>query len=161
MKSVANRRAACLMHSARSVGGYLEKGIHIPMAQGRSTKTISMIKWIWTSGLSIKNSLSLEGFGLTACASSPGMPAGLYREVQFSIEEQPLGRIVKRFRGGLVFKAPRWLYPSTLGPRGSRRVDRLRVLPGDARGACQDVCRERWYGDGLAFGVQGLDMETA
>jgi len=34
-----------------------------PMAQGRSTKIISMIKWIWTSRWSIKNSLSL-GFGL-------------------------------------------------------------------------------------------------
>jgi len=31
-----------------------------PMAQGRSTKTISMIKWIRTSRLSIKNSVSLE-----------------------------------------------------------------------------------------------------
>ena len=29
------------------------------MAQGRSTKIISMIKWIRTSRLSIKNSLSL------------------------------------------------------------------------------------------------------
>ena len=38
--------------------GYLEKGIQIPMAQGRSTKIISMIKWIRTSRLSIKNSLS-------------------------------------------------------------------------------------------------------
>jgi len=33
--------------------------IQTPMAQGRSTKIISMIKWIWTSRLSIKNSLSL------------------------------------------------------------------------------------------------------
>jgi len=30
-----------------------------PMAQGRSTKIISMIKWIRTSRLSIKNSLSV------------------------------------------------------------------------------------------------------
>jgi len=33
-------------------------GIQTPMAQGRSTKTISMIKWIRTSRLSINNSLS-------------------------------------------------------------------------------------------------------
>ena len=32
-----------------------------------------------------------------------------------SIEEQLLGRNVKRFRGGLVFKAHRILYHSTLG----------------------------------------------
>ena len=38
--------------------GYLEKGIQTPMAQGRSTKTISMIKWIRTSRLSRKNALS-------------------------------------------------------------------------------------------------------
>ena len=31
-----------------------------PMAQGRSTQIISMIKWIRTSRLSIKNSLSLQ-----------------------------------------------------------------------------------------------------
>jgi len=42
----------------RWVLGYLEKGIQTPMAQGRSTKIVSMIKWIRTSRLSIKNSLS-------------------------------------------------------------------------------------------------------
>jgi hypothetical protein len=34
-----------------------------------------------------------------------------------SIQEQLLRRIVKRFRGGLVFKAHRLLFHSTLGPR--------------------------------------------
>ena len=37
--------------------GYLEKGIQTPMAQGRSTKIMSTIKWIRTSGLLMKNSL--------------------------------------------------------------------------------------------------------
>ena len=37
--------------------GYLEKGIQTPMAQGRSTKIISMIKLIRTSILSMKKSL--------------------------------------------------------------------------------------------------------
>jgi len=41
--------------------GYLEKGIQTPRSQGRSTKIISMIKWIRTSRLSIKNSLSGVG----------------------------------------------------------------------------------------------------
>ena len=36
----------------------MEKGIQTPMAQGRSTEIISMIKWIRTSRLSIQNSLS-------------------------------------------------------------------------------------------------------
>jgi len=40
------------------MSGYLEKGIQTPMAQGRSTKIISMFKWIQTSRLSIKNSLA-------------------------------------------------------------------------------------------------------
>ena len=38
---------------------YLEKGIQTLVAQGRSTKTISMIMWTRTSRLSIKISLSL------------------------------------------------------------------------------------------------------
>jgi len=33
------------------------------MAQGRSSKIISMIKWIWTIRLSIKNSLSVHTAG--------------------------------------------------------------------------------------------------
>ena len=36
----------------------MEKGIQTPMAQGRPTKIISMMKWIRTSRLSRKNTLS-------------------------------------------------------------------------------------------------------
>ena len=36
---------------------------------------------------------------------------------KFSTQEQSLRRILKRFRGGLVFKAHRLLYHSTLGSR--------------------------------------------
>jgi len=50
-------------------------GIQTPMAQGRSTKTILVIKWIRTSRLSIKNSLSAGGVqgavGLGARPSNP------------------------------------------------------------------------------------------
>ena len=42
------------------MSGHLEKGIHTPMAQGRSTKIISMIEWIRTSRLLTKKSLSAE-----------------------------------------------------------------------------------------------------
>jgi len=45
-------------------------GIQIPMAQGRSTKIISMIQWIRTSRLSIKNSLSLSRDAGTIMESS-------------------------------------------------------------------------------------------
>ena len=40
--------------------GYMEQGIQTPMAQGRSTKIISMIKWIRTSRLVVKKELSLS-----------------------------------------------------------------------------------------------------
>ena len=39
------------------------------MAQGRSTKIITMIKWIGTSRLSIKNPLSLQGATMTSSAA--------------------------------------------------------------------------------------------
>ena len=42
--------------------GYLQKGIQTPMAQGRSTNIISMIRWIRTSTSSIQNSLSGRRF---------------------------------------------------------------------------------------------------
>ena len=46
----------------RQVLGYLAKPIQTPMAQGRSTKLISTIKWVRTSRLSTKISLSLLTF---------------------------------------------------------------------------------------------------
>ena len=52
-----------MMHEAD-----LDRQVQTPMAQGRSTKIISMIKWIWTSRLSIKNSLSRPAGGLAAPA---------------------------------------------------------------------------------------------
>ena len=55
-------RRAAVAHSAdvmrtgtcvrgKYIVDYLEKGVHVPMAQGRSTEVISMIKWIRTSRL--------------------------------------------------------------------------------------------------------------
>ena len=44
----------------RSTQGYLEKAIQTPMAQGRSTEIISMMKWIETSRFSIQNSFSFR-----------------------------------------------------------------------------------------------------
>jgi len=41
----------------RKILGFLKKEIEFPMAQCRSSKITSMIKWIRTSKLSIKNSL--------------------------------------------------------------------------------------------------------
>ena len=45
-------------HWRYSLLGYLGMGIRTPMARGRSTKIISMMKWIRTSRLSTKISLS-------------------------------------------------------------------------------------------------------
>ena len=38
------------------------------------------------------------------------------------LPEQPLSKTVKRFRGGLVFKAHRLLYHSTLGLRVIKKI---------------------------------------
>ena len=47
--------------SRRETHGYLEKGVQTPMAQGRSTRIILMIKWVRVSRLSTKKSLSVIG----------------------------------------------------------------------------------------------------
>jgi len=52
--------------------GYLKKGM-TPIAQGRSTKIISMIQWIRTSRLSINNSLSP---GVSEMVIAFGVPDG-------------------------------------------------------------------------------------
>ena len=46
-----------------------------------------------------------------------GYGRGVSEGRQFSIEEQLIGRNVERFQGGLVLKAHRWLYHSTLSSR--------------------------------------------
>ena len=53
----------------------------------------------------------------------------LYRSVQFSIQEQLLCRNVKRFRGGLVFKAHRLWYHPTLGSRIIKKKKKQAPLP--------------------------------
>jgi hypothetical protein len=55
------------------MSGYLETGIQTPMAQGRSTKIISIIQWIRTSRLSIKKSLSLPDLCLDALGGVVGL----------------------------------------------------------------------------------------
>ena len=57
--------------------------------------------------------------------------AQLYRPVQFSIYEQLLCRKVKRFRGGLEFKAHRLWYYSTLG---LRKIKKKKKVLGDGPG---------------------------
>jgi len=69
---------------------------------------ITMIKWIRTRGERLER-----------------------KPAQFSISEQLLHRNVKRFQGGLVFKAHRWLHHSTLGSRVIKKKRRnvLEVSP--------------------------------
>ena len=50
--------------------GYMDKIIQTPMAQGRSTKIIKMIKWIRNSRLSIKNFLFV---GVTSTGTLTGL----------------------------------------------------------------------------------------
>ena len=50
------------------MSGHLEEGIQIPMARGRSTES----KWIRTSRLSIKNSLSSSAVDLQRSCSADG-----------------------------------------------------------------------------------------
>ena len=49
------------------------------MAQGRSAKNISMIEWILTSWLSIKNSLSLRQFSTATLLLGNQVPSALYK----------------------------------------------------------------------------------
>ena len=58
------------------------------MAQGRSTEIITMIKWIRTSRLSIKNSLSERGTPVPSC----------HREVVHRVSSSLLGPVDPRFR---------------------------------------------------------------
>ena len=67
----------------RYISGYLEKGIQTPMAPGRSAKIISMIKWIRTSRLSIKKTLSLSRW------------AG--RDTKGLVDELSLGEVSARY----------------------------------------------------------------
>jgi len=92
--------------------GCLEMGIQTPMAQGRSTKIISIIKWIRTSRLSIKNSLSLRVQGRCLVKARCGdMPA--------------VGSFGFRIEGLRLID---FVYHSTLGLRViKRRKRRFRV----------------------------------
>ena len=52
----------------------------------------------------------------------------LYRSVQSSIKEQLLSRNVKRFRGGIVFKAHRLLHDSAVGLSMKKKKKRESLL---------------------------------
>ena len=79
---------------------------------------ISMIMWIRTSRLSIKNSVFTCGGGLGGSGVS-GAGFGV-RSLEF--------RNVHRFRGGLVFQAHRLLCHSTLGFRVIKKKKKVRGL---------------------------------
>jgi len=92
------------------------------------------------------------------CPSRPPIESKLTDLVsaQSSIQEQILSRNVKRFRGGLVFKAHRLLYHSTLGWRVIERKKkswcqvRLRSIPTFQTGLHADDRRE---GSPVAMGA--------
>ena len=66
-----------------------------------------------------------KGISGTCTRSSTQAPE--VRAIQFSIQEQLLSRNVERLRGGLVFKAHRFLYHSTLGSRVKKK-EKVEVL---------------------------------
>ena len=88
---------------------------HVDLAVGICRpvhQIITMIKWIRTSRLSIKNSLwHLRQRRVHDVDRALGICLGLRLRVQL------LRRNVNRFRGGLVFEARRLVYHSTLGLR--------------------------------------------
>ena len=84
------------------------------MAQGRSTKIVSVIRWIRTSRLSIKNSLWLCGQVFKPPAKSRRVK-NLYFDAHKSQNMRLLYKNVQWFRGGLVLKARGLLCHSTLG----------------------------------------------
>ena len=73
------RETVSSIHSCDLVwmSGHLEKGIQPPMAQGRSTKIITMIKWIRANRLSIKNSPSLDRCRICGRSQESSASAGL------------------------------------------------------------------------------------
>ena len=78
--------------------------------------------------------------------SFPSTVGAIRLKTQFSIQEKLLRRNVKRFRGGLVFKAHRLLYHSTLGSRVTKKKKKKR-LNGHLV----------WQGVGRGTGVQRID----
>jgi len=77
---------------------------------------ITMIKWIRTSRLSI----TLRG------GTSRTSPAPSVRLETCSGSGIRVKGYVKRFRGGLIFKAHRWLYHSTLGSRVIKKKKKVK-----------------------------------
>ena len=80
---------------------------------------ITIIKWTRTSRLSIKKTPSFTWISFV------NTMFGCRNLREFSIREQLLHRNVQRFRGGLVFKAHRLLYHSTLGLRVIKKMSNL------------------------------------
>ena len=68
---------------------FLQKGIQTPMAQGRSTEIITMIKWIRTSRLSIKE-LSLSRFPASNGTPVRGFASGQMLFFFFFITFKPI-----------------------------------------------------------------------
>jgi len=67
----------------------LEQAIQTPMAQGRSTKIISTSKWIRTSKLSMKHSLSLRVSPRQGFWIGSGKVAGDHTEILYSRQPTP------------------------------------------------------------------------
>ena len=69
-------------------------------------------------------------------------PFGVWMHAcQFSVSEQILRTSLKRFRGGLVFRAHRLLYHSTLGSRVKRENRSTPASHRTSKGFCEETGR--------------------
>jgi len=78
------------------------------------------------------------GFQLKVLKPFEAVPSSLGRSSRIPLHRHCFvrvpGRNVKRFRGGLVFKAHRWLYHSTLGSRVIKKKKKSLVVEGRGLG---------------------------
>ena len=65
------------------------KGIQTPIAQGRSTEIISMIKWIRTSRLSMNSSVSLRVQAVVDLTARREVAAGAAAEYKEEVRSEP------------------------------------------------------------------------
>ena len=130
-RSLRLRRARS-EHASRLGGwiqSYLEKAIHTPMAQGPFTEIISMINWIRTSRLSMKNSL-LEA-RRTGVPRSPlpplrtiyKLPELMYKSIKKGLLIR--ARVVKWLSQVLAMRTERVLHRKLTGPNPLNHRDDL------------------------------------
>ena len=113
----------------RYIYGYLEKGMQTTMAQGRSTKIISMIKWIRTSRLSIKNYLARHApYGVRRNGWNTWIPPPSLETPPYTLHPHPTVYLLTSIPLTLLSHPT----PYSLIPHPTSRGDRFRA-PGTVK----------------------------